>query len=106
MDLKMKASVVFSIELSELMNHRFISLGFRKLKGPSEPRAPSKHYNVNFPHHADTSKGIYGYEMHIFFPKNDVLVFCFLALRILFRLSFVFFFFTFTVDAPRKRRLL
>lgn len=65
MDLKVQASVVFSIDLSELMN-QFISLGFRKLKGPSKPKAPSKHCNVNFLRHADTSRGIYGYERHIF----------------------------------------
>lgn len=104
MDLKLKASVVFSIELSELMNHRFISLDFRRLKAPSKPKAVSKHYNVNFLYQGDISRGIYDYEMQIFFLKNDALVFCFLALRILFRLLFVFF--TFTVNAPRERRLL
>lgn len=46
MDLKMKASVVLPIELSELMNHRFILLGFRKPKALSKPNAPSKHCNA------------------------------------------------------------
>lgn len=103
MDLKVQASVVFSIDLSELMNHSLFHWVLENLKDHQNPK-----------HHQNTVMlifcvmpipvGVFMVMKGTFFLKYDVLRVLFPCLEDF--IQIIICFFTFTVNAPRERRLL